>query len=308
MVLSADGCYENMALAFIKEEDESAKEIVEDEDFVFLPPMLANEFKAQSTLMVRPWRRSENLVDQLNPNLTDIVGWQSGLFQMVTKVELQHIASIESRGSFKASLKTLTGQRLLDHFHQKPMVIQIGNVIQVQVDGTLQLLRVAKIEHLRDTGYLKKVLDIADDCNILTSTAEVTELTFNEHAGYLLHSAALHSVTVDDRSESADLLPKHAAGFAGLLKTVTPSYFSEALGAIKGRKGLVLLTGQAGSGKTSLLRHYADTTGHQFIQADCLCYFTLASLQTLFSEFAKRESPVVIELLNMHRFSLLLDQ
>ncbi len=60
-------------------------------------------------------------------------------------------------------------------------------MIPVLVDGVLHYLKVIKLKYLRDSALIRKVLDIADDYNVLSSEVEVSELSFNEHPGYLLH-------------------------------------------------------------------------------------------------------------------------
>jgi len=162
--------------------------IVEDEDVIYLPPMLADNFRGNKSVLIRPWRRSEGLQSRFN--FDDIICCKPGMLQPVTKIDLQFITSVAPRPSTvktAAAACNLTSADLLTHFTNNPEVVQIGQTLQVTINGSLYLLRVIRLEYLRDTSMLRKLLDIADESDVVPQRVEVSELTFNEHPGYLLH-------------------------------------------------------------------------------------------------------------------------
>jgi len=108
--------YQNIALAYIIEE--SASEIIDEEDAIHLPPMLAHNFQGNQTVLIRPWRRSESLLE-LDPGLTDVIGWKPGMLQMVTSINMQLVSVSSSKiqtFKVKAVQPKLQGSVLLDHF------------------------------------------------------------------------------------------------------------------------------------------------------------------------------------------------
>ena len=89
-------------------------------------------------------------------------------------------------------------------------------------------VRVEWLEYKRDTAYYERVLDIADGDNIASQvlpdrSVKVTQLSFNEHHGYLCHRSALEEVVLEDSQPMQTYgsfvkdfcLPKNALAFSG---------------------------------------------------------------------------------------------
>jgi len=67
------------------------------------------------------------------------------------------------------------------------------------------VLKVTSLKYKKENGYLLKVLDIKDDEvaeKTLPTEIEVTDLTFNQYPGYLLHHSHLSTVELSSGSSS----------------------------------------------------------------------------------------------------------
>lgn len=78
----------------------------------------------------------------------------------------------------------------------QPLVLQVSDVVPLQIGDDLVYLRVVWIEYARDTSYVERVLDVADDAKLASKvlpsrSVKVTELSFNERQGYMCHASAL---------------------------------------------------------------------------------------------------------------------
>lgn len=113
-------------------------------------------------------------------------------------------------------------------------------------------------------------------------------------------------------------LPKHAFTYNSLITATedlqyAQSSFNELLKATESAfedeaviEPIVLL-GNAGSGKTHLLRLLADYLGFVYSQIDCLAHLNLNQLSTLLSATIPAQSanlPHVVELISFEKYSL----
>lgn len=123
----------------------------------------------------------------------------------------------------------------MGYFKQNPTVVQIGQIVSVTIDGALHFLLVTRLHYLRDSAFIRKVLDINDDHSVLPTEVEVSELTFNEHSGYLMHEEGLKSLTLDVINRPAMItIPKNAVSFGGIIDTLDSlSNFKDAVNRLR---------------------------------------------------------------------------
>ena len=130
-------------------------------------------------------------------------------------------------------------------FVGKPQIVQIGDCLPLQSGhgkgNNLVFFRVVSLKCKRDTKFMQRVLDITDPqiaSEVLPGEVEVSELSFNAQAGYLVHADHLQEVSLVEQEEERLIcpppcLPRYTLSNYGKLVTLLEPYFGRAFASMR---------------------------------------------------------------------------
>ena len=188
----------HLAMAFhvpSEYEDDLDQKNTDKREMIVLSPMLEACYSPQAYLTIKPYKGKIEFQDsEEEKSCTDIYNWQSGLMPKVTSIEFELL--YYNKNHDRPSLDTIDKA-----LRQKPQIVQIGDCVPIHIsqnsETDLIFLKVVSLKHMRAVKYKQKVLDITDPQiteKVLPREVEVSELSFNEQPGYLIHTDHLEHV------------------------------------------------------------------------------------------------------------------